>query len=169
LLSSLGNRGSVLRSTLVFDQTSWLPDNLLERGDRMMMAGSIEGRMPFMDTELARAVARLPDRFLISQAGGKAILRRAMAQILPDKIIKRRKVGFRVPISEWFRNTYRGSLLDLLGSSASQTRRLCHAPTLDRLIQEHVLGRQNNEKVLWSLANLEMFLRTFRPDIGLPC
>ncbi len=42
--------GSSMRHTLFFDQTSWLPDNLLERGDRMMMAGSIEGRMPFMDT-----------------------------------------------------------------------------------------------------------------------
>ena len=40
-------------AALFFDQTSWLPDNLLERGDRMMMAGSIEGRMPFMDMELA--------------------------------------------------------------------------------------------------------------------
>ena len=52
--------GSQLRRTLFFDQTSWLPDNLLERGDRMMMAGSIEGRMPFMDTELAAVVARFP-------------------------------------------------------------------------------------------------------------
>jgi asparagine synthase (glutamine-hydrolysing) len=47
---SLQTRSS-LRRTLFFDQTSWLPDNLLERGDRMMMAGSIEGRMPFMDVE----------------------------------------------------------------------------------------------------------------------
>ena len=57
-------QGSALRRTLFFDQTSWLPDNLLEGGDRMMMAGSIEGRMPFLDVELARVVARFPDRFL---------------------------------------------------------------------------------------------------------
>ena len=56
---------SSLRQALFFDQTSWLPDNLLERGDRMMMAGSIEGRMPFMDVALAGVVARFPDRFLI--------------------------------------------------------------------------------------------------------
>ena len=61
---------SSLRRVLFFDQTSWLPDNLLERGDRMMMAGSIEGRMPFMDVELARVVARFPDHFLIGHPRG---------------------------------------------------------------------------------------------------
>ena len=55
------------------------PDNLLERNDRMMMAGWIEGRMPFMDTELAALVARFPDEFLIKRhKGGKAVLRAAM-------------------------------------------------------------------------------------------
>src|SRR5262249_38884005 len=50
-----------LRRILYFDQTSWLPDNLLERGDRMTMAASIEARMPFMDHELAALVTRWPD------------------------------------------------------------------------------------------------------------
>ena len=76
---------SSLRQILFFDQTSWLPDNLLERGDRMMMAGSIEGRMPFMDVELARVVARFPDRFLIGTRGGKAVLRASMEKFLPPQ------------------------------------------------------------------------------------
>jgi asparagine synthase (glutamine-hydrolysing) len=159
------NHLSALRRILFYDQTSWLPDNLLERGDRMMMAGSIEGRMPFMDVELARVAARLPDSFLVNHPGAKAILRRAMARILPHRILERKKIGFRVPISEWFRNVYRDSFLDLLSSDASEVRRLCHAPTLDRLVGEHVMGRQNHEKILWSLANLEMFLRSFRPVV----
>ena len=48
-----------------FDQASWLPDNLLERGDRMTMAASIEARMPFLDTELAALAATLEDRWRI--------------------------------------------------------------------------------------------------------
>src|ERR1039458_9206687 len=88
--------GSSMRRTLFFDQTSWLPDNLLERGDRMMMAGSIEGRMPFMDTVLAGVVARFPDKFLIGGKGGKTVLRAAMSKMLPPEILNRKKVGFRV-------------------------------------------------------------------------
>ena len=64
---------------LYFDQTSWLPDNLLERGDRITMAASIEARMPFMDTGLAALAARLPDSWRIRGFTQKYILRRMMA------------------------------------------------------------------------------------------
>ena len=88
---------SSLRQILFFDQTSWLPDNLLERGDRMMMAGSIEGRMPFMDVDLARVVARFPDRFLIGTRGGKAVLRASMEKFLPPELSAGKKSGFACP------------------------------------------------------------------------
>lgn len=153
---------SSLRRTLFFDQTSWLPDDLLERGDRMMMAGSIEGRMPFMDTELAGTIARFPDEFLTGGKGGKTVLRAAMDNILPPEILRRRKVGFRVPIGEWFRGPYRDFLQDMLVSESSSLAQVISAPKLRRLVTEHLSGRQNHEKVLWSLTNLELFLRTFK-------
>jgi asparagine synthase (glutamine-hydrolysing) len=159
--------GSSFRRTLFFDQTSWLPDNLLERGDRMMMAGSIEGRMPFMDVELAALVARFPDRFLVGKAGGKVVLRAAMESILPAEILKRKKVGFRVPIDEWFRGAYREFICEALISDASQVSRICDSNVVRGLVKAHIEGRANNEKILWSLVNLELFLRTFKPsDIG---
>jgi asparagine synthase (glutamine-hydrolysing) len=156
--------GSALRRTLFFDQTSWLPDNLLERGDRMMMAGSIEGRMPFMDTVLAATVARFPDKFLIGRKGGKAVLRAAMEKVLPPEVLTRRKIGFRVPFNEWFRGPYRDFVLDALASDASEVGRICNKPFVRRLVAEHLEGRQNHEKILWSLTNLELFLRTFKPS-----
>src|SRR5690606_8768929 len=85
---------SALKRMLHFDQTSWLPDNLLERGDRMMMAGSIEGRMPFMDVGLAELVARVPDAFLTGAPKVKRVLRTLAARMLPEAIVKRKKVGF---------------------------------------------------------------------------
>jgi asparagine synthase (glutamine-hydrolysing) len=156
--------GSSVRRTLFFDQTSWLPDNLLERGDRMMMAGSVEGRMPFMDTELAALVARFPDEFLVGKARGKVILRAAMEKILPTEILSRRKIGFRVPIDEWFRGPYREFVRDALLSEGSQLNRICDNTVVRRLVNRHIEGRANNEKILWSLVNLELFLRTFKPS-----
>src|ERR1700730_4605349 len=153
---------SGLRRTLFFDQTSWLPDNLLERGDRMMMAGSIEGRMPFMDTMLASVVARFPDEFLTGGKGGKTVLRAAMDKILPQEIVRRKKVGFGVLIGEWFRGPYRDFVQDMLVSESSSVARMISGSKLRRLVAEHLSGRQNHEKVLWSLVNLEIFLRTFR-------
>ena len=89
-----------MRRTLLFDQTSWLPDNLLERGDRIMMAASIEGRMPFMDTGLAETVARFSDRLLIGTNGGKCVLRAAMEGRLPREIPHAEK--------NWFPSADRG-------------------------------------------------------------
>lgn len=156
--------GSNVRRTLFFDQTSWLPDNLLERGDRMMMAGSIEGRMPFMDVELASVVARFPDKFLIGRKGGKAVLRAAMDKVLAPTVLGRRKIGFRVPFNEWFRNQYRDHVRDMLTSDHSQVARICNDKLVHRLVHEHLAGRQNHERILWSLVNLEMFLRAFKPS-----
>jgi asparagine synthase (glutamine-hydrolysing) len=157
---------TALRRILLFDQTSWLPDNLLERGDRMMMAGSIEGRMPFMDVELAQVAARLPDRFQVRRLQGKAVMRQALGRILPKQIINRKKMGFPVPVADWFRHAHRDLLRDLLGSSASETRRLCQPGMLDQLIDEHIQGKQNHEKVLWALANLELFVRIFKREMA---
>ena len=156
--------GSSFRRMLFFDQTSWLPDNLLERGDRMMMAGSIEGRMPFMDVELAALVARFPDSFLIGKPRGKAVLRAAMDKILPREILYRNKIGFRVPVAEWFRGPYRELVCDALASDASQVARICNRATLARIVNAHIEGRTNHEKILWSLVNLELFLRAFKPS-----
>jgi asparagine synthase (glutamine-hydrolysing) len=159
-------QGSALRRTLFYDQTSWLPDNLLERGDRMMMARSIEGRMPFMDTDLAAVVARFPDRFLVTHRRGKAVLRAAVGRMLPKHILERRKVGFSVPLGEWFRGPYRDTMCDLLASGQSETLRICNKDTIGRYVAEHMSGQQNHERVLWMLANLELFIRTFKPDLG---
>lgn len=156
--------GSNVRRTLFFDQTSWLPDNLLERGDRMMMAGSIEGRMPFMDTILAKLVARFPDNFLVGRGGGKSVLRTAMEHTLPPAILTRKKIGFRVPIEEWFRGPYHEFVADLLLCDGARVATFCNRDILKRLVHEHLARRQNHEKTLWSLLNLEMFLRTFKPS-----
>jgi len=155
---------SSLRQTLFFDQTSWLPDNLLERGDRMMMAGSIEGRMPFMDVVLASVVARFPDRFLIGGKGGKTLLRASMKTLLPPGILQRKKVGFRVPFGRWVRGPYRDFARDMLDSDASYLAQICNRAKLGSLLSEHVEGRHNHERVLWSLINLEIFFRVFKPQ-----
>jgi asparagine synthase (glutamine-hydrolysing) len=150
---------SPLRRILYFDQTSWLPDNLLERGDRMTMAASLEARMPFMDHELAAFVSALPDEYRVRGRTTKWILREAMKRLLPPEILERPKVGFRVPVNEWFRGSMREYLYDHLTGSDSRTLQYYRKPALDKVLDEHVSGRQNHEKLLWCLLNLEIWHR----------
>ena len=153
---------SALRRMLYFDQASWLPDNLLERGDRMTMAASIEARVPFLDHRLAEFVSTLPDALRVRGLATKWVLRQAGRQLIPKRIRKRPKVGFRVPVNEWFRGEMRGFLLDHLAGSASLTRPYYNAGVLDQVMEEHLKGRQNHEKLLWMLLNLEIWHRTYR-------
>ena len=154
-----GNGNSALRGILYFDQTSWLPDNLLERGDRMTMAASLEARMPFMDHELAAFVSGLPDEWRVRGRTTKRILREAMRRVLPPTILERPKVGFRVPVNEWFRGSMRGYLTDHLLGPQSRTRDYYRPEALRGYVEEHAAGRQNHEKLLWCLLTLEIWHR----------
>jgi asparagine synthase (glutamine-hydrolysing) len=152
---------SSLRRILYFDQTSWLPDNLLERADRMTMAASIESRMPFLDHKLAEFVSSLPDDFRIRGMCSKWILRQAGKRLIPKKILERPKVGFRVPVNQWFRGRIREFLFDHLGNGTSLTRPYYDAKVLDRTLADHVKGKQNHEKLIWTLLTLEIWHRQY--------
>jgi len=152
---------STLRRILYFDQTSWLPDNLLERGDRMTMAASIEARVPFLDHKLASCVSALPDRYRVRGLKTKWVLREAAKSLIPRSILNRPKVGFKVPVSLWFREGLRDFLMEHLGAGSSTTRAYYAPQVLDRILDEHLQGRHNHEKLLWSLLNLEIWHRQF--------
>ena len=154
-------RASRLRRILYADQTSWLPDNLLERGDRMTMAASIESRVPFLDHELAAFVSKLPDRCRVNGFTTKWVLRRAAASLIPKAILERPKVGFRVPVNRWFQGPMREFVQDHLRGPGSHTRAYYDPAVLDRTLDDHVRGRQNHEKLLWSLLNLEIWHRQY--------
>lgn len=152
---------SDLRRILYFDQTSWLPDNLLERGDSMTMAASLEARMPFLDHELAAMASALPDNFRVRGQDTKWILRQAARRFLPAAIIGRPKVGFRVPVNEWFRGEMRDYLQDHLLGPDSRTSAYYRRDVLTKIFAEHMQGRHNHEKLLWSLLNLEIWKREY--------
>jgi asparagine synthase (glutamine-hydrolysing) len=153
---------SPLRRILYFDQTSWLPDNLLERGDRMTMAASIEARVPFLDHKLVEFASTLPDHWRVDELRRKRVLREAARSVLPRVIRQRRKVGFRVPVDQWFAGGLRDYLFDHLRSADSLTRSYYHTAVLDRVLDEHTSGVQTHDKLLWTLLTLEIWHRQYR-------
>ncbi len=154
---------SRLRKVLFFDQSSWLPDNLLERGDRMTMACSLEARLPFLDHELAAYVSSLPDHFRVRGLRTKWILRQAMRPLLPKQIIERPKIGFKVPVNIWFQTSMKDYLFDLLTGTDSRIRDYFPLTSLRKILTSHIRKRENNEKFLWTLLNLELWHRHYAP------
>jgi len=81
--------------------------------------------------------------------------------LLPARILQRPKIGFRVPVNEWFRTSMRDYLLEHLTGADVRTRDYYRPEELQRLLREHIDGRQNHEKLLWCLLNLEIWQREY--------
>src|SRR5580765_455408 len=90
------------------DVRTWLPDQMLTKVDRATMAHGLEARLPFLDHRVVEFAMGLPDRAKFSLRTPKRFLRRAFADLLPARILRRRKHGFEVPIGEWLRGPLRG-------------------------------------------------------------
>jgi asparagine synthase (glutamine-hydrolysing) len=154
-------KGDALRRMLVWDLQGWLTDNLLERGDRMSMAASLELRPPFLDVDVVEFAFALTSNLKVRHAHGKWIVRQLARRHLPAKIVERAKVGFRVPLDEWFRGQLRDFARDTLLSGDSFAVEYLHPQAVRALLDRHESGRSNEELRIWTLLSLEVWHRTF--------
>jgi asparagine synthase (glutamine-hydrolysing) len=153
---------SGLRRVLYTDQTTQLPDRLLERDDRAGGEGTAQIRLPYLDHRVAEYVSGLADDQRVRGFATKWILREAARKLVPAAL-GRRKAGFRMPIRDWLRNELRDTLVEHLQSGASRTRGYYDTEVLDRLVKEHVAGKRNHDTTLWTLLNLEIWHRRYGP------
>lgn len=154
-------QGDHLRRMLYVDCHTWLADNLLERGDRMSMAASIENRPPFLDHELVELAFRVDSSLKVHGKVGKWIVKEIARRYLPANIVDRKKVGFRVPLDEWFRGGLKDYAHDLLLGRDSFVSRYLDKKVVAGLLEDHMRGRRNEELRLWTLLGLEVWQRTF--------
>jgi asparagine synthase (glutamine-hydrolysing) len=90
-----------LQSAQAVDVADWLPNDLLTKLDRCLMAHAVEGRTPFLDSGVAAAAFRLPDAMKVRDGQGKWILRQWLAKHFPACEPFRKKQGFTVPVGAW--------------------------------------------------------------------
>jgi asparagine synthase (glutamine-hydrolysing) len=154
-LNLLGYSGPEALSYL--DLKYWLPDNLLERADRLTMANSIELRAPFMDHNLVEFSFSLPQSLKAKWFSTKILLKHAMEPLLPERIAYRKKVGFQTPINFWFRKELKGWLEDIIFSSRCQQRGLFNQKIIKKIFDNHIQGTEDNWKFLWTIINFELW------------
>jgi len=157
--SARGDRVGALRAMLLDDLRGWLPDNLLERGDRMTMAASVELRPPFLDDDVVDFSLGLPDRLLVRGGTTKWLVKQVARRHLPAEIVDRRKSGFRVPLDAWFRDGLHDLARDLVEETGSVTRTHLDQTAVTALLDSHQRGRRDESIRIWTLASLEMWHR----------
>ena len=153
---------STLRRILYYEQVGWLADNLLERSDRITSAAALELRTPFLDHRVAEYVSSLPDAARVRGLSTKWILRKADEKLLAG--IKPTKAGFRIPLADLMRGELAELVVDHLRGAGCRTRAYYDGAVLDGLIDEHLANKRNHELTLWTLLNLEIWHRTYRPS-----
>jgi asparagine synthase (glutamine-hydrolysing) len=141
------------------DLDTWLADNLLERGDRMSMAASLEVRPPFLDHRLVRTAFQLPSTMKVRGGTTKWVVKQVAARVLPDEIVNRRKVGFKVPLDEWFRSGLNDLTHDLLLGPDSWVSSVLDRSMIAGLVATHESKRRNEGNRLWTLLSLEVWAR----------
>jgi asparagine synthase (glutamine-hydrolysing) len=151
---------SPLKRMLYADLKIWLPDNLLLRGDQMTMAASIEERVPFLDHKLVELAARIPSRMLTRGFRTKVLLRQALKPYVPEEVLRRRKVGFTLPIGAWFRKSLKSMVADLVLSREAQARGYFDVANMEQIVREHFDGIRDRQKQLWALVNFELWCRS---------
>jgi asparagine synthase (glutamine-hydrolysing) len=153
--------GDPLRRMLLMDVQNWLPDNLLERGDRMSMAASLELRPPFLDRRMLELAFSLPSSLKVHKDTTKWLVKQVALRYLPESIVNRRKVGFRVPLDAWFREGLEAFAWDSLTSQDALASTVFDRAQVRRLLERHRSGRANEEIRIWTLLCLEVWYQEF--------
>ena len=150
--------GEMLHRLLYTDIKTYLVE-LLMKQDNVSMAASIESRVPFLDHVLVEFATNIPQNLQLGGLAGKRILKKAVQDLLPHSILYRQKLGFPTPWSRWLGGPRLDVIRQLLLEPRSLGRQLFRPSALERLFEEHRLGRRDHYDRIWRLLNLELWHR----------
>jgi len=149
--------GSVLERMLYADQKTYLVE-LLMRQDQVSMAWSVESRVPFLDHRLVELSTQIPDHLKIRRGVQKYALKRAVEDLLPRRVIYRKKMGFPTPLKAWLRGPKAAPLFDLLlRRQDGLLMEYLERPVLEQLVADHRGGRIDATERLWRMLNLQLW------------
>jgi asparagine synthase (glutamine-hydrolysing) len=178
----IDDRDGYFAASLYFELKTFLP-GLLVVEDKLSMAHSLETRVPFLDNDLVDFAVRLParhkvsdldslpavdenaagkrQRFELETSAGKAVLRRAMAHLIPAEVANRTKQGFSAPDASWFRGESIDYINRLLREPDARIYEFLSPRYITSVLDEHTSGKINHRLLIWSLLSLEWWVRTF--------
>lgn len=156
-----GSHHDFVSQTAFADTITYLPCDILTKVDRASMSCGLEARSPLLDHHVVELAVRMPRELKQSDRAGKVILKSTFADLLPESISRRPKMGFGVPIDIWFRGELKELLHDVLLDSHATHRGWFRPAVVRQLVEEHTSGRADHAYRLWALLVLELWARKF--------
>ena len=155
------NGTGTLDATLLTDQMTYLPNDLLVKVDIASMANSLEARSPFLDHNLIEFAASLPESLKMRRFETKSLLKKVAARLVPKDVVYRRKMGFGVPIGKWFRGEMKDFVRGVLLSETSLKRGIVKPEIIEKYVNEHTTATRDHAFQLWTLLMLELWFQRF--------
>ena len=153
--------GDDLNRMFAVDAETQLPDDLLMLTDKMSMAVSLECRVPLLDHELVELAAAMPTAIKVRGGKLKYLMKAALADLLPDDIINRKKRGFGTPMGAWLKRELSPMLKRLLSPEVLRERGLFEPGAVAALMDAHENNRSDGTDSLLALMNLEIWSRMY--------
>jgi asparagine synthase (glutamine-hydrolysing) len=141
-----------------------MPDNLLVKADRMLMAFGVEGRVPFLDHRIVEFGLSLPDRLKTDSRQGKIFLKRWAEKTIPAEHLYRKKRGFHVPMGEWLTPAFVASAEGKLLANRG-IRQWFHPAGISALCAAQ-RQRGGRDRELWTVIQFAIWHRFFIDEFG---
>jgi len=146
-----------LNQVLLMDMRGYLENDILVKLDRASMMASLEGRVPLLNNDFVEYASGLPLDLKLRGLRSKFLFKRALRGLLPDAILRRPKKGFGIPVAEWFRGPLREQMLSVLSPERMARKGFFEPAAVSALVREHLEGRRDNRKQLWTLFAFELW------------
>ena len=147
-----------LARALALNFETYLPEDLLVKADRCSMTHGLELRSPFLDLSLVELAASLPAHQLVRGGTLKRVLKGAFADLLPEPIARRGKMGFGVPLPAWFRTRWRPVFEERVLDPEARIWRWLHRDPVEAMWRAHQQETADHGHALWALLTLAVWL-----------
>ena len=131
------------------DIMNYLPDDILVKVDRASMRHSLEVRCPLLDQKVVELAAKIPHQMKLSGFNGKIILKKLAQRYIPEKVLERPKMGFGVPLSQWFKGELAGLLKDMLFDRGNPMWDYYDRKRVANRVHTHLTRNVDSSAVLW--------------------
>jgi len=175
---------NLLKNTSYYNKISYIfvkihLIGLLQRLDTATMAASVEGRVPFLDHRLVELAFSMPFKYKLNWKKRKPkilmsdeisenydtpkyILKKAYSNILPKKVLCRKKMGFPVPLQFWFTSDLKKIAKNILLDETAKNRGLYNLKNIKSILDNNLIYNNSNFAIqMWMLINIELFLRKY--------
>jgi asparagine synthase (glutamine-hydrolysing) len=143
---------SELEQFMMGDLTIHMPASMCQRLDRSSMAHSLEARVPFLSRRFVDFALTVPTDLKLRGNTGKYVLRKAVEPWLPPGHLDQRKIGFQLPLADWFMGGFNDFARDVWSSSGAADLGLLNKAGVDRLFAEHRAGVADHGRMLYAIA-----------------